>query len=106
MLKFEGIDSPEAARQLLHQLVYVPVEEAVELGEDEYFWYQIVGLKVYTVDGRELGEVVDILPTGANDVYVVHGPSGEVLVPAIEDVVETVDLAEGKIIVKPMEGML
>jgi 16S rRNA processing protein RimM len=87
-------------------LIYVPVEEAEPLGEDEYYWYQIIGLQVWTVEGRFLGKVTDILPTGSNDVYVVTGPEGEALVPAIEDVIALIDLEEGRLVVNPLEGML
>lgn len=106
LLKLKGIDSPEAARELTHRLIYVPVAEAAPLRADEYYWYQIIGLAVWTTAGQYLGEVVDILSTGSNDVYVVRGPSGEVLVPAIEDVVVAIDLQKGKLTVEPMEGML
>lgn len=106
LLKLAGIDSPEAARGLLHLLIYVPVAEAVPLGKDEYYWYQIIGLEVWTTDGRYLGKIRDILETGSNDVYVVEGPQGEVLVPAIEDVVSSVDLERGRMTVVLMEGML
>ncbi|MHB1416788.1 MAG: ribosome maturation factor RimM [Chloroflexota bacterium] len=106
LVKLAGIDSPEAARDLQHHLVYVPTEEAAPLEEDRYYWYQIVGLEVWTTDGRLLGTVDDIIPTGSNDVYVVRGPQGEVLVPAIEDVVVAVDLEHGRLTIEPMEGML
>ncbi len=106
LLKLVGIDSPEAARALAHRLIYVPEEEAVPLPEDQYYWYQIIGLEAWTPDGRFLGKVVDILTTGSNDVYVVQGPQGEVLVPAIEDVVVAIEIENGRLIVQPMEGML
>ena len=106
LLKLVGIDTPEVARELCHKLVYVPVSEAVPLAEGEYYWYQIIGLRVYTTDGRLLGEVKDILTTGSNDVYVVQGPKGEVLVPAIEDVISRVDLEKGALVIEPLPGML
>ncbi len=106
LLKLVGIDSPEAARVLAHRLIYVPEEETVPLPVDQYYWYQIIGLEVWTRDGRCLGRVVEILETGSNDVYVVQGPQGEVLVPAIEDVVVAVETAKGRLVIQPMEGML
>lgn len=106
LVKLRGIDTPEAARALVKTLIYVPEAEAVPLQEDQYYWYQIIGLEVWTVEGRRLGEVTDILATGSNDVYIVRGEGGEVLVPAIEDVVTSIDLAARRIIVQPLEGML
>lgn len=106
LLKLHGIDSPEAGRPYLNQLVYVPVGEAMALEEDQYYWYQIIGLEAWTTDERYLGEVADIINTGSNDVYVVKGDGGEVLIPAIEDVVVAVDLERKRLVVEPMEGLL
>lgn len=83
----------------------IPLEEAVPLSEDEYYIYQIVGLEVWTSEGGYLGRVLKVLFTGANEVYVVEGERGEILVPAIEDVVKEVDLGGGRLIVEPLEGM-
>jgi 16S rRNA processing protein RimM len=63
-------------------------------------------MKVCTVSGTELGHITQITPTGANDVLHVEGPLGEVLLPMIEDVVVSVDLAENIMIVDPLEGLI
>ena len=76
------------------------------LGEDEYYVYQIVGLDVWTGEGEHLGRVSEVLFTGANDVYVVQGEKGEILIPAVEDVVLEVDLASGRLTVELMEGLI
>lgn len=106
ILKLGGCDSREAVERLRGQFVQVPVEEAMPLGEDEYYEYQIVGLSVWTREGEYLGQVREVLYTGANDVYVVRGEGREVLIPAIEDVVLEVNLEEGRIIVELMEGLI
>ena len=62
---------------------------------DAHLVYEIVGLEVVTEDGKSLGRVSEVLSTGANDVYVVDGPSGETLIPAIASVVEAIDVAGG-----------
>jgi 16S rRNA processing protein RimM len=105
ILKLQGIDTPEQAAKLRGQLVQVPVEEAVALPEGQYYLYQIVGLAVETTAGEPLGHVTDVLFTGANDVYVVRGERGELLVPAIEQVVKQVDLEHGRLIIEPLQGM-
>ena len=78
----------------------VPVPE-----EGEYFHYQLIGLKVRTVDGEDLGELAEILETGSNDVYVVAGDSGDVLVPALSRVVREIDIDEGLMVVDLPEGL-
>ncbi len=106
LLKLGGCDDRNAAEKLRGQLVQIPIEEAMPLGEDEYYVYQIVGLDVWTTEGEHLGRVSEVLFTGANDVYVVQGERGEVLIPAIEDVVLEVDLAGGRLIVELLEGLI
>jgi len=105
ILKLQGIDTPEQAAKLRGQLVLVPVEEAMALPEGQYYLYQIIGLAVETTAGEPLGHVTDVLFTGANDVYVVRGERGELLVPAIEEVVKQVDLEHGRLVIEPLQGM-
>jgi 16S rRNA processing protein RimM len=105
ILQLGGIDTPEQAAKLRGQLVQVPVAEAVALPEGQYYLYQIVGLAVETTAGEPLGHVTEVLFTGANDVYVVRGERGELLVPAIEEVVKQVDLEHGRLVIEPLEGM-
>jgi 16S rRNA processing protein RimM len=105
-LKLKGIDTEQAAARLRNQLVQIPTDEAAPLPEGKYYFYQLIGLRVKTMQGQDLGEVVDILETGANNVYVVKNGEREVLIPAIEPVVKKVDLANGEMLVEPMEGLL
>ena len=103
ILKLEGVDSIAEAESLRGEFVEVPETEAVELPAGHYFWHQVIGLRVVGTGGEEIGVVEDILQTGANDVYVVRGSRGEVLIPAIKDVVKSVDLEAGIMVVSPME---
>ena len=91
LLKLGGCDDRNGAEELRGMLVQVPTEEAVPLEEGEYYHFQIIGAAVETESGETLGRVVEVLETGANDVYVVRGPRGEVLVPAIESVVRELE---------------
>ena len=106
LLKLKGIDRPEDAEGLRDCLLEVPESELRPLAEGEFYRFQVVGLRVYDREGRALGEVVEVLPTRSNDVYVVRGALGELLVPAIDDVVKEVDVGGGRIVVELMEGML
>jgi 16S rRNA processing protein RimM len=105
-LKLSGVDSIEAAEKLRGRILSLPEAELEPLSEDEYYAYEIVGLEVYDRDGAHLGKVTGLFPTGSNDVYVVRGPLGEILLPAIDDVILEVDVPGGKMVVSLMEGML
>ncbi|HEX2986889.1 MAG TPA: ribosome maturation factor RimM [Chloroflexota bacterium] len=102
VLKLRGVDTIGDAAKLRGTLVEVPEEDAVSLPPDSYFWHQIIGLKVVTVEGDQLGKIDEILETGANDVYVIHGPKGELLIPAIKQVVKEVKLDSGTMTVELM----
>jgi 16S rRNA processing protein RimM len=106
-LRFEGITDRDAAETLRGLDVLVPRSEAVRLPEGEFFWDQVIGLRVEDTSGSELGRVTDILETGANHVYVVHGSQPrELLVPAIKDVVKLIDPAAGRMVIEPLPGLL
>jgi 16S rRNA processing protein RimM len=106
LLKLDGCDDRDAAEELRGMLVQVPLEDAVPLEEGEYYHFQLVGLRVETEDGQWLGQLVEVLSTGANDVYIVRGPRGELLLPAVDDVVRELDLASKRMVVRLMRGML
>jgi len=105
LVKLAGVASHQAAEALRGRLLEIPESELGPLGEGEYFRFQIVGIKVFDSSGRPLGRVEEILPTGGNDVYVVRGPAGELLLPAIDDVIKDVDVAAGRMLVELLEGM-
>jgi 16S rRNA processing protein RimM len=105
ILKLEGIDSPEAARELVGQWLTAPPETSPQLPAGEYFHYQLLGLRVITEEGEGLGEISEILQTGSNDVYVVSGEKGELLIPAISQVVRNIDLDNQLMMVNLLEGL-
>ena len=105
ILKFQNIDTLEAAQELVGQWLTAPQEAVSQLPDGEYFHFQILGLKALTEDGEELGEVTEIIETGSNDVYVVSGEKGEILVPAIAQAVRQIDLDQGVMVVRLMEGL-
>ncbi len=105
LIKFREIPHRTAAETWRGAWLHVPVEEAWPLGEDEYYEYQIVGMDVWTEEGEYLGHVDHIIYTGANDVYVILGPEGELLIPAIKDVIREVDVEEGRMVVHLLPGL-
>jgi len=79
----------------------------VPLEDEEYYHFQVNGLQVETDEGVYLGEVVDVLQApGANDVFIIHGPDGEVLLPVIKDVVLDLNFETGHILVHLLPGLL
>jgi 16S rRNA processing protein RimM len=105
-LQLRGIDTMTAAETLRDVDVVIPRAEAPPLAEGEFFVADVVGLRAVTTSGRALGTVVEVLSTGANDVYVVRGDADEVLIPAIRDVVTSIDPAAGVLEVEPLPGLL
>jgi 16S rRNA processing protein RimM len=105
ILKVEGIDDRSTAEELRGSAVDVLLEDAVPLPDGEYYWQQIIGLTVVDAARHALGRVVEILRTGANDVYVVSDENREILVPAIKDVVRLIDLEAGQMVVDLPPGL-
>lgn len=106
LIKLAGCDDRTTAESLRGLLVQIPLEDAVPLEEGEYYYFQVVGVEVFTDGGELLGQVVEVMETGANDVYVVRGPRGEVLIPAVEDVVRELDLTARRMVIVPIPGLL
>ncbi len=106
LLKLQGIDSPETAAKLRDQLVQIARQDAVPLPKGKLYLYQLIGLRVCTVEGEDLGEITDVLDIGANDVYVVRQESREILIPAIEDVVKEISLERGQVVVQLLPGLI
>lgn len=111
LVRFENIETRDDAEPLQGTWLYIPEETAADLEEDTYFVHQIVGLTVQTTEGKKLGTIKDVLFTGANEVYVVQPNDGinqgrELLVPAIADVVQSVDLEAGVLTVQLLPGLM
>ena len=106
VLKLVSIDSIEGAEKLRGQDLTIPSAELHHLPEGQYYTFQLIGLKVVTTEGETIGRVTDIMTTRGNDVYIVKGKQGEILIPAIEDVVKSIDLKKGKIVIEAIEGLL
>lgn len=105
ILKAAGIESRSEAERLRGQMLHVPEAQAVKLPAGSYFWHQIIGLKVCSVDGMELGTIREIIQTGSNDVYVVRDDNHELLIPAIQDVVREIDVAAGVMKIELIDGL-
>ena len=105
ILRLKGIEKIEEAEPLIGKEILIKKEVLPELGEKEYYWVDILGMKVETEEGKRIGKVKEIFTTGANDVYIVEGKRGEILLPAIEEVIQNIDLKRGVMKVVRMEGL-
>lgn len=105
LLWFEGISTRRQAAPLAGKYLAAPPDTDAILEEGEYFHYQLIGLQVRTEDGENLGELQEIIETGSNDVYIVRGATGELLIPAIANVVRHVDLTAGSMMVRLPGGL-
>jgi 16S rRNA processing protein RimM len=104
ILKLEGVETRNEAEALRGKELTVP--EAIELNDDGvYYLHDIVGLQVEDQGGAALGSLAEVLSTGATDVYVVRGDRGELLLPALDDVILDIDLTNRRIVVEVPEGI-
>ncbi|MEP7292021.1 MAG: ribosome maturation factor RimM [Chloroflexota bacterium] len=107
LLRLAGIADRDQADRLRALFVLVDMEHAVPLETGEFYLYQLIGLKVETGAGETLGTLVEVLETGANDVYIVDSPRyGEVLIPVTPDTIVKTDVDAGVLIVNLPEGLL
>ena len=106
ILKLAAVDGMEAAEELRGKYLEVPQSSMRPLPQDEYYQFQLIGLEVWTTEGVRLGSIERILPTGSNDVYEVPCEGGVALIPAIDDVVKSVDLQGRRMIIEVIEGLL
>lgn len=107
IVKFKGIDNINDIEKYKGKDLLIQRKDAVKLREDEYFICDIIGSKVVTEDGKEVGSLKEVLQTGANDVYVVTTlDKKEILLPVIKDCVLDVNIEEKIVTVHLMAGIM
>ena len=103
---FKGIDDINDVEKYRKAGLYVTRENAVPLGENEYFIADLIGLRVISDEEEELGVIDDVLQTGANDVYIVKKEqTPDLLIPAIKDCIKNVNIEEGTMVVHLLPGL-
>lgn len=106
LVKLPGYDTPESVGRFRNQWVYVKTREVPPLPKGQHYKHELIDLDVVDEHGNALGKLVEILETGANDVYVVRNESGkEILLPAIPSVILNVDMESRLIKVHLLEGL-
>lgn len=106
LLLLEGYDAPETAKVFNGWLVQVPEEEAIPLPEGSYYWFELIGMEVWSESGEKLGTITDIFQTGSNDVYVMKAGRREIYLPATKEVIRQVDRKTKRMIIHVLEGLL
>jgi 16S rRNA processing protein RimM len=105
IIKLDSVNTRREAELLRDSLLEVPEQDLPTLDEDEYYRHHIIGLEVRDTSDQILGSVAEVIDTGGNDVYLVRGDRGELLIPAIGDAVERIDLDAGVMTVKVLPGI-
>ena len=109
LLSLQGIESRNSAETLIGSELFIKRANLPELEDGSYYWFDIIGLSVFTTDDQYIGLVESIIPTGSNDVFVVRDPNkkkdNETLIPALESVVLEIDFKQKIMRVELPEGL-
>lgn len=107
IVTLDEIVDRDGAESQVGQEVWVLKSQMPALASDEFYWHEMVGLTVRTVQGQELGRVTALIATGAHDVMVVTGPDqGEYLIPVVGEIVVSQDTEAGVLVIAPPPGLL
>ncbi len=109
LLSLEEVKNRNQAEMLAGMEIFIPMARLPVLGIGTYYWFELIGLDVFTTDNKCIGQIESVIPTGSNDVYVVKHSEGdnemETLIPALKSVVLSVDLTQKKMTVDIPEGL-
>jgi 16S rRNA processing protein RimM len=105
LVKFEGIEG-RADAELLRGPLFVPAEDARELGDDEFWPHELTGCMVSLTTGEPVGRLVRVDPGAAHDLLVVATDRGERLIPAVKDIVMEINLDQRGVVIDPPAGLL
>ncbi len=106
LVKLQGVDSLAQAQALREAIVSVEETQLAPLREGEFYYCQVIGLKVRTQAGEELGTIVQVFFSGGHDVWVVRRGKEEYLIPVTEEIVRSIDIPRGQAIIEPIAGLL
>lgn len=106
IIKLRDIGCFKEAEQLRHKTVEIHHSQLQPLPEGQYYHFQLIGLEVWTIGGELVGKITEVLTATSNDNYVVSSARGKVLIPAIADVIKSIDLNHQRLVIEPMAGLL
>ncbi len=107
LMELKGLTDRDKAEMYRDAEIYIN-KNCLSREQGEFFWYELIGVKVFLVTGTYLGKISHILPTGSNDVYIVkrEDNENEYLIPAIEDVIKEINLTQNRMIIEPLDGLM
>ena len=106
IIKVNAIDNTEAAKKLQGKQVEIDKSQLKSLADGQYYHFQLTGLEVFIDNDKSIGSLKQVLSAPGNDVYVVEGEDGEILIPAVEDVIKLIDTKNGRIVIEAIDGLL
>ena len=106
IIGLEGIETRNDAERLIGSELIVSRDQLITLEENEFFWFDLLGMDVVTTSGNSIGTIVDIIEGSANDVYVVRNNDAEHLIPAVRQCIVSVDIQNKSMIIAPIPGLL
>ncbi len=105
ILKLDAIDSRNAAELIRGACLEVPSTELKPLPKGEYYRFQLLGLEVQSTEGQLLGTISNVIPTGSNDVYEISSDTSVFLIPATDEVIKSIDIDKGCMIIEILKGL-
>jgi len=106
LIKFRGVNDRDQAEQLRGAEVMMALEKCPPPAPDQFYHFDLIGLPVFTASDEPVGDIVEILRYPANDVWVIRRGTSEKLIPAIDTVIQKVDLPNRRVIITPLPGLL
>jgi len=106
LVELDGLHDRTAAEALAGSDLLVATDILPALGSAEFYYHEMPGFRVETVDGRVVGEITDTMHTGTTDVWIVRAPTREHLIPVVRDVVVCIDRAARRVVITPITGLL
>lgn len=107
LITFKGVNDRDAAERLRQRAVLVALEDAVPLAEGEVYLFELIGMRVVTEDGQDIGQVIDVLEAGPNDTYLIESDVyGEYGIPDVPQFIIRIDKAQRQLVVRLMDGLL
>ena len=105
-IKLHGVDDRNTAEALRGAKMIIPEDAAYKVGEDEYFIEDLVGMNVVDTSGTNLGKIKEVLNYPAHDVYVISKDDSEILIPAVHEYIQEIDMHTGTIMISPIDGLI
>ena len=105
-MSLKGVSTRGQAQTLVDSELFIEKAQLPDLEEGTYYWFDLIGVDVFTVDEKYLGRLESIIRTGSNDVYIVKHNDNEILIPALESVVHEIDLKNNRMQVELPEGLV